>query len=297
MRASILLLAITVMAGCTSGGLQRVDVQGSCGDSAPQLVLRKESLSFLTLNASHGRNSSFNQMMVSTKQTYENLDKIARVLNAADADVVALQEADGESLWSGSFSHVEYLRENTRLNCSLLGRHSDSWLASYGTALLSRASLKESASIKFPATPPTTTKGFVVSEIYWDAGAGAVPVTVVSVHLDFSRKYIRDRQVAILIETLRDIETPIVLMGDMNSDWDQKRSHVQQLADGLDLIVYDPESETLGTYKGAAGKRLDWILVSRDLQFAEYRVLPDKLSDHLAVYAQIRVRPAEALGE
>ena len=67
--------------------------------------------------------------------------------------------------------------------------------------------------------------------------------------------------------------------------------------DGLDLIAYDPHSDALGTYKKTDGRRLDWILVSRDLQFVEYRVLPDKLSDHLAVFAEVRVRPAEAMGE
>ena len=139
-----------------------------------------------------------------------------------------------------------------------------------------------------------------MAQFDWDAGDGPVPVTVVSVHLDFSRKSVRDEQVAILIETLRDIDTPVVLMGDINSRWEQKRSHVQQLVDGLGLLAYEPRSDSLGTYKKTDGKRLDWILVSRDLRFVDYRVLPDTLSDHLAVYAEVtkaETMNAEVMGQ
>jgi hypothetical protein len=36
--------------------------------------------------------------------------------------------------------------------------------------------------------------------------------------------------------------------------------------------------------------RLDWILVSDELEFGGYRTLPDQLSDHLGVVAEIRPR-------
>jgi endonuclease/exonuclease/phosphatase family metal-dependent hydrolase len=40
--------------------------------------------------------------------------------------------------------------------------------------------------------------------------------------------------------------------------------------------------------------RLDWILISEELDFAAYETLPDRLSDHLAVVADLRVRAAPA---
>jgi endonuclease/exonuclease/phosphatase family metal-dependent hydrolase len=116
-----------------------------------------------------------------------------------------------------------------------------------------------------------------------------VPVTIVSIHLDFSRKSVRDEQIGILVEVLKDIESPLIVMGDFNSHWKQKRSHVQQLAGALDLAAYEPHNDILGTYKSADGKRLDWILASGDLAFTRYEVLPDMVSDHLAVYAELRL--------
>jgi hypothetical protein len=42
----------------------------------------------------------------------------------------------------------------------------------------------------------------------------------------------------------------------------------------------------LSTY-GDKGARLDWILISPDLQFSKYVVVPDVISDHYAVAAEI----------
>lgn len=261
----------------------------SCGSNHAAPSVDSETLSFLTLNAGHGRKSTWNQMFVNTERTYENLDHIAVLLDETAADVVALQEADAPSRWSGKIDHVLYLRDNTNYNCSLLGEHAQTWLYSFGTALLTHTMMRDAISVTFPASPPTTTKGFVMATVHWDYGEGPVPVTVVSVHLDFSRKSVRDAQVAILIDALRDLSTPIVLMGDLNSQWDQKRSHVRHLSDELGLMAFEPESTTLGTYRGSEGKRLDWILASEDIEFIDYRVLSERVSDHLAVYAKIGI--------
>jgi endonuclease/exonuclease/phosphatase family metal-dependent hydrolase len=114
-----------------------------------------------------------------------------------------------------------------------------------------------------------------------------LPVTVVSVHLDFSRKTVRDEQIAALVSELRAIETPLIVMGDLNSQWDQELSHVRRLADELGLTAFEPTLANLGTYKDVEGKRLDWILVSSALDFRHYEVLSDAVSDHRAVYSEI----------
>lgn len=283
------------MAGCASGGLTSVAPPVACGPTQAQGALGDDVIKVLSLNLGHGRNQSSNQMLVTTRQTRLNLDNIAQTLDRVEADVVALQEADGPSRWSGNFDHVEYLRSQSQLACSLLGGHSDSWLATYGTALLARAELMDAVSVRFPATPPTNSKGFVMAEVQWETGGNRVPLTVVSVHLDFSRQSVRDEQVALLIDTLADVNTPLVVMGDMNSYWEAQRSQVRQLAVGLDLQAYEPTAAALGTYKSNAGKRLDWILISQDLAFADYQVLPDELSDHQAVLATLRLRAGEGL--
>jgi endonuclease/exonuclease/phosphatase family metal-dependent hydrolase len=36
--------------------------------------------------------------------------------------------------------------------------------------------------------------------------------------------------------------------------------------------------------------RLDWILISRELRFPQYEVLPERLSDHFATRATILLK-------
>jgi endonuclease/exonuclease/phosphatase family metal-dependent hydrolase len=275
----------------TSINIAAADMSSYCPDTMPDITVRADVLRILTLNASHGRKTAWNQMLVSKKRTYENLDLIVSLLNESNADIVALQEADAPSRWSGKFDHVDYLRDKTDYRCSLMGGHADTWFFTFGTALLSKSRMSDVESVSFPATPPTTTKGFVKTSIAWDVQGKIVPVTIVSVHLDFSRKSVRDKQTGILIEELKDSESPLIVMGDLNSRWDQKRSHVQQLAEQLELTAYEPQNDSLGTYKSTDGKRLDWILVSGDLIFSRYEVLPEIVSDHLAVYAELGLAP------
>ena len=35
-------------------------------------------------------------------------------------------------------------------------------------------------------------------------------------------------------------------------------------------------------------RRFDWILISNELEFISYRVLPDIISDHFAVVAEVK---------
>ena len=58
------------------------------------------------------------------------------------------------------------------------------------------------------------------------------------------------------------------------------------LAEQMDLSVFEPHADGLSTY-GDKGARLDWILISSELEFSMYAVFPDVVSDHYAVAAEI----------
>jgi len=76
-------------------------------------------------------------------------------------------------------------------------------------------------------------------------------------------------------------------MGDFNSEWLAVSSIIKELAKKTRYKTYQPESTDLGTYKN---KRLDWILITNELEFVNYQVLPDTLSDHAMVVADIRFK-------
>ena len=270
--------------------LSATDIADACPTGSELAALPVDTIKVMTLNIAHGRNSAWNQLFVSKGHTFENLDYIAALLADIAPNVVALQEADGRSRWSGKFDHVTYIAEKSGFPCVVHGLHSKSWISNFGTALLSRGKAIESSSVSFSPSWPSKQKGFVTTTIDWSVGRQRIPVTLVSVHFDFLRARVRDRQVSEMVAHLANIGGPLVLMGDLNSHWEQKSSHVRSLAEALDLQAFLPEQNGLGTYKGAMGKRLDWILISQELAFEAYEVLPDIVADHLAVVAEISYR-------
>ena len=110
---------------------------------------------------------------------------------------------------------------------------------------------------------------------------------VLSIHLDFARQSVRNQQVDEIIEMVSDRGNPIIVIGDFNAEWDSSRSPVRRLAEQIGLTAFEPEDETMYTYPGFR-TRLDWILISCELEFVEHKILSDRVSDHRPLLAGIR---------
>ena len=250
--------------------------------------INRPVLKLLTLNIAHGRKDSFNQLLVPNGTIVDNLDDIAELLKKVDADVVALQEADGPSAWSGYFNHVSYLANAAGYPWDIYSAHVNGKRINYGTALLSNVPFKDTLSHDFPESPPTLRKGFTLGQIEWqpDDNKPAIAVDVLSVHLDFSRKKVREQQISDILRVLDSRSNPVIILGDFNSNWKTTDSVIKVLAKCSNARVFEPESINHGTYK--QGKhRLDWALLSEDLQFKQYQVLPDIVSDHRAIVIEV----------
>ena len=252
-------------------------------------AIESTSIRAVTLNVAHGRKDGRNQMLLGEETIRSNLLEVADFLDRSEADVIALQEVDAESKWSGKFHHLDFLSENSAYVCSYHGLHASGRMYDFGTALLAQTSFRDSFTHSFKPSWPTTTKGFSFAALDWNPG-GALPeptvVNFVSVHLDFSRRSVRRSQVEEMVAALSQIEGPMVMMGDFNTDWEAKESSLKSLAEQLNLSAFKPTAEGLSTY-GKKGARLDWILISDDLEFSDYSVLPEVMSDHYAVAAEI----------
>ena len=248
-------------------------------------------LTVATLNMAHGRKDARNQMFLSEDSIRANLLELAGLLDRAEADMIALQEADASSWWSGEFDHVDFLAGNSIYPCTLHGIHATTRAYDFGTALMSQHPLQGGFVHSFQPSWPTTTKGFTLAAVNWNPGGRLeqpIRVKFASVHLDFSRRSVRRAQISEMVELLGKLEPPLVLMGDFNTDWQTEDSSLKFLAEELGLEVYEPHADGLSTY-GDKGARLDWILASPDLKFRRYAVYPDIVSDHYAVAAELEL--------
>lgn len=254
---------------------------GGRADADGRAVLR-----VVTLNLAHGRSTGFHQALKRTSTIRRNLDAVAELLRRERPDVVAFQEADGPSFWSGGFDHVEFIAESSGFGWRVRGRHMVAPRIEYGTALAARLPLSDPLSVTFVPSPPTFNKGFVLSTVTHPT-APDCPIDVVSVHLDFARAAIRRRQIETLIDELRGRDRLRIVVGDFNTSWDAREQGLRRLADALGLRAHDPEAPlvTFPFHK----RRLDWIFASRGLDIVEHRVLPDVVSDHRGVLAGVRL--------
>lgn len=244
-------------------------------------------LRVLSLNVAHGRADGVHQLLQRAGQRERNLSRIAALFQREQPDIVAMQEVDGPSFWSGRFCHVDHLARRAGFAFTAHGRHVErAWLR-YGTGLLSRLELHDAQAHTFARSLPTPSKGFTLATVRI---AGDVELDVVSVHLDFLRAKVRARQVAQLVEVLAPRRRPRIVMGDFNAGWHDRRSAVRELADALELVAHAPEVRTR-TFT-TLPRRLDWILTSPQLDFERHEVLSDVVSDHLPVVADLRLREA-----
>ncbi|QDP01247.1 endonuclease/exonuclease/phosphatase family protein [Thalassotalea sp. PS06] len=250
-------------------------------------LIDKDYLKVITLNMAHGRKDAFSQILTSKSAIEKNLDDIAAMLMREEADVVALQEADAPSWWSGDFNHVEYLAKKAGYHFYIQASHVDKFFGTYGTAIMSRLPIRESYSVSFRPTPPSTQKGFVIGKVGWDCtpqDKECLEIDIYSVHLDFLRQAKRDQQIRTLGMMLEKRRRKSVIMGDFNSEWLGSEKVIRFLADSGNFKLYEPESKYLATY---GKKRLDWVIISKELNYKSYKIAEEVLSDHQAVIVEI----------
>jgi endonuclease/exonuclease/phosphatase family metal-dependent hydrolase len=243
-----------------------------------------KTLKVMTLNLAHGRGTRALQEFVSDKKTRENLDEVAELLQRERPDIAAFQEADIKSRRSGNFNHVNYITERAGYLQAVHGEHAKGFGFNHGTALISGLQMSEPLSIAFEPKLPSPDKGFVVCTVEF----GGTKVDIVSVHLDVASDKVRREQSEVMVNILSRRDNPLVVMGDFNCQLQDSKQLYQILNEGLLLSAYEFDSEELDTF-GLLDKRIDWILISDKLEFYSYSVLEAKLSDHLAVIAEIKL--------
>lgn len=224
-------------------------------------------LSVFNLNIMHGRNkrSALWPLRVPRRDVEQNLLDIAACIRRHDPDFVTLQEVDEYSILSGGFNQFEFLKEKTGYpygffapSCRVRG------VFQSGQAILSKYPLKNRRAYKFPITFPTDRMGFVVA----NAVVPTASVSVASVHLvylDLLHPSSRKMEWR-MVEDVMSRRDKAIIGGDFNQD-----------TSGFNVPTYP---------SWAPSENRDWIL-TKNLAVESCQTLPDRLSDHLAVFAKL----------
>jgi endonuclease/exonuclease/phosphatase family metal-dependent hydrolase len=255
-----------------------------------------QRLRLITFNIAHGRGLTPIQGLTSLRKLRFNLRRISDLLGKLDADLVALQEIDECSVWSGSFDHLDYLRAHAGFPYAAFGinnRRSGLVNLCYGNAILSRFPIKETETIVF-GKRQLGEKGFLFAEI--DVGGRIIPV--VNIHLHFGSRRKRLLQLDLLTAWLEAKERerggawaiPPIICGDFNNPDtrdDATSALLSHLGDYGDYSLHP----LMGlTFPSPMPRRaLDFVFVPPGCKAIRSEVVRSFLSDHRPVMVEFSV--------
>lgn len=216
-----------------------------------------------------------------------DLERVARVLEPLDADVIALQEVDERVRRSGEVDQAARLAELLGMH-HVFGPAMDFQGGRYGIALLSRYPITGSEVIRLPdGREPRVALAITV------ARAGAPEVTFVGLHIDHvANDTLRYAQATALAQWLDARASPWVLAGDFN---DEPGSRTLALFHARALDARKPEAARLTFPSVEPVKEIDFIFAAPrgDWRIAEVRVIDERVaSDHRPVFAVLVHAPA-----
>lgn len=245
----------------------------------------------------HGRNrkSAIFPPRVGREEIKFNLKKIINCIITHNPDVITLQEIDEHSILSGSFNQFEFMGNILKYPYSYFAPSCsvsvfDKKIFISGNAIFSRFPLEKCESWKFDITFPTDRMGFVIADMNLPNGKNLTLISTHLVALDWMRWDSRAREIDLLKQAIRVRNKPTILAGDFNCDFFGKESSLRTLTQTMELKPYMNEGENLSTYPSWNPiKRIDWVLISKNMEFRLHETVTAQLSDHLANFAQISI--------
>ena len=212
-----------------------------------------------------------------------DLRRIADVIAASEADLVALQEVDRHRRAQSRFEDQPgVLAERLGLHLVYAANLDDeparpgAQRAQYGTALLSRLPLEGVTNTLLPCFPGSEQRGLLDATVRVD-GTG---LRVLGTHLQWDTETERTRQAEAIVATLD--ERPTVLLGDLNTT--PGSAAYTCLAGRLDdawAVVGEGDGHTFEAEQPP--RRIDYVWVGGGVRAVSARVIASDASDHHAL--------------
>ena len=250
----------------------------------------------LTFNIAHARGLNPIQGLTSLRKLRLNLRKIARLLDQLKPDIVALQEIDECSRWAGNFDHLDYLRLHAGYPHAVFGintRRQGLINLCYGNAFLSRHPIAATETVVF-GQRSVGEKGFLFAE--FDLGGRLIPV--VNLHLHFSSREHRIRQLGRLLAWLRDQQrsrrahwhVPPLICGDFNNPGtspDATAALLSHLSDYHDYVLHPVKGRTFPS--PLPSRLLDFVFLPPACLSVRSEIVLSFVSDHRPVLVDFHV--------
>jgi glycerophosphoryl diester phosphodiesterase len=218
-----------------------------------------------------------------------DLERIAAEIERGGAAIVGLQEVDRH--WSERSQFVDqaqWLADRLGMevvygaNLDLDPPAPDRPRRQYGTAILSRDPILWSRNTHLPRPEGGEQRGLLEAGIEVEG----VRLHVANTHLQHTSAVERRAQTERIMELLRPVRNPIVLVGDLNARPDA--AELSPLWTRLvDAWPRGGEGDGFSYPSSAPDRRIDYVLTTADVDVEAARTLPSPASDHLQVVADL----------
>jgi endonuclease/exonuclease/phosphatase family metal-dependent hydrolase len=231
-------------------------------------------------------------MTFNIKSGRYGLQKVARVIQEAQPDIVALQEVDIGARRSGQVDQPAQLAAATGLQHHTYFQTTTKSRGAYGVALLSRFPLERRSQYRLPVPPGAEprTLGHVVMRI------GGQEVSLYVTHLIQMpfRDEARAVQTEVISRILAEDLRPKLLLGDFNdfADGAAMARLCTQLQDVFAAVGKGPQGTLPLPLPFRPEWRIDYIFACKSFVPRMSRVLRVKASDHFPVVAELELRAA-----
>ena len=182
---------------------------GSLAPLAGEDRSANRSLRVLTYNIHHGEGTDGKV----------DLARIAKVIAAADPDLVALQEVDNKTKRTGGVDQTAELAKLTKTH-GKFGKAIDFEGGGYGQAILSKYPLGDLTVQTLPGEPRSEQRVAAAAEV--TLGGDSRKVLFVTTHLHHQSDELRQKQAAKLDELFAKSKRPVIAAGDLNARPDSK---------------------------------------------------------------------------
>jgi endonuclease/exonuclease/phosphatase family metal-dependent hydrolase len=211
-------------------------------------------------------------------------EAIARVIDARQPDVVALQEVSRGWLIDGSVDLVDWLARRLGMQVVFAGTADPIW----GNAILSRTGFLDHGSAPLPVAGTLLPRGFLWAHV--DLGLEQ-PVLVVATHLHHIPEESAPRlaQIPVLLDFWGN-DKHTVLMGDLNSEPTGPEMELILDAGMVDAWSEAGQGPGLTWPADQPFQRIDWVWLSPDLQAVSAETAESTASDHRAVVVDLAER-------
>lgn len=215
-----------------------------------------------------------------------DLERVARVIRDADADIVGLQEVDRGVERTGRRDIVKELADLTGLRHAF-GKNIDLQGGDYGNALLSRFPIVSEGNRPLDPVGGGEQRGVLQTVL----DVGGRRVLVLTTHFDHRRDSAqRPRSAAQMVDMVGQWgDGPVIMMGDFN-DVSGSEAHRTLTAIATDAWAAVGKGDGFTIPVASPTRRIDWILL-RGLTPVEARVIQTDASDHLPVLVTATLDP------